>query len=166
MIPITISTSESNGKEVVSTVLESKSMDVTLPVGPESWIKINPGTVGYYRTQYPPELLKRFLPAIRDKTLPPLDRLGLLDDLFALVEAGETSTVVVLKMMEAFSDEDNYTVWSNINNCLSKLNLLLSHTDLQDDLKRYVRKLMTPIYQRLGWEPKNNESKWENGKEV
>lgn len=158
MIPVTISTSESGGKEVVSTVLETKSLDVTLPVGAESWIKINPGTIGYYRTQYPPELLKRFLPAIKDKTLPPLDRLGLLDDLFALVEAGETSTVEVLKMMEPFTDEDNYTVWSSINNCLAKLSLLLSHTDLEDDLKRYIIKLMKPIYQRLGWEPKNDES--------
>lgn len=158
IIPVTISTSESSGKEVVSTVLETKSLDVTVPVGSESWIKINPGTVGYYRTQYPPELLKRFLPAIKDKTLPPLDRLGLLDDLFALVEAGETSTVEVLRMMEPFTGEDNYTVWSSINNCLLKLSLLLSHTDLESDLKRYTRKLMTPIYQRLGWESKNNES--------
>lgn len=85
MIPITVSTSQSGGNEVLSTVLETKSTVVNLTVGAESWIKINPGTIGYYRTQYPPDLLERFLPAIRDKSLPPLDRLGLLDDLFALV---------------------------------------------------------------------------------
>lgn len=65
----------------------------------------------------------------------------------------------VLKVMEAFSNEDNYTVWSSINNCLAKLSLLLSHTDLKEDLKRYMRVLMTPIYKKLGWEPKENESK-------
>lgn len=86
MIPISVSTSQSGGKEVLSTVLQTKQADINIPVGPESWIKINPGTIGYYRTQYPPVLLERFLPAIRDKTLPPLDRLGLLDDLFALVK--------------------------------------------------------------------------------
>lgn len=61
--------------------------------------------------------------------------------------------------MEAFSNEDNYTVWSSINNCLAKLSLLLSHTDLKEDLERYMRVLMTPIYNKLGWEPKENESK-------
>lgn len=75
------------------------------------------------------------------------------------VQAGETPTSEVLKVMGAFSDEDNYTVWSSINNCLGKLTLLLSHTDLEDDLKRYIRKLMTPIYKRLGWDAKENESK-------
>ncbi|KAK6630961.1 hypothetical protein RUM44_003133 [Polyplax serrata] len=158
MVPITVSTAQSGGSEVISIVLQTKSTVVSLNVPKDSWIKINPGTIGYYRTQYPPELLERFLPAIRDKSLPPLDRLGLLDDLFALVQAGETPTVEVLKVMEAFSNEDNYTVWSSINNCLAKLSLLLSHTDLKEDLKRYMRVLMTPIYKKLGWEPKENES--------
>lgn len=85
MVPITVSTAQSGGSEVISIVLQTKSTVVSLNVPKDSWIKINPGTIGYYRTQYPPELLERFLPAIRDKSLPPLDRLGLLDDLFALV---------------------------------------------------------------------------------
>ncbi|KAL0270641.1 UNVERIFIED_CONTAM: hypothetical protein PYX00_007987 [Menopon gallinae] len=158
MIPISISTSKSGGKEVVSTVLDKRSMEVTVPAGPNHWIKINPGTIGYYRTQYPSALLSRFFGAIQDKSLPPLDRLGLLEDLFAMVQAGETSTIEVLNVMEAFIDEDNYTVWSSINSCLGKLRLLLSHTDLEDNLKAYIRVLMTPVYKRLGWEPKNNES--------
>jgi puromycin-sensitive aminopeptidase len=41
--------------------------------------------VGFYRTQYPPEMLAQFVGAIHEKSLPPLDRLGLLDDLFAMV---------------------------------------------------------------------------------
>lgn len=184
MIPISISTSKSGGKEVVSTVLDKRSMEVTLPVGPNDWIKINPGTIGYYRTQYPSALLSRFFGAIQDKSLPPLDRLGLLEDLFAMVrtecelslkklltdpvrfpqvQAGETSTIEVLNMMEAFIDEDNYTVWSSINSCLGKLRLLLSHTDLEENLKACIRVLMTPVYKRLGWEPKSNESKSDNG---
>lgn len=43
--------------------------------------------------RYPPELLVEFLPAIKNKILPPLDRIGLLDDLFAMVQSGESSTV-------------------------------------------------------------------------
>jgi puromycin-sensitive aminopeptidase len=95
MVPIDISTP--NSKNAHNTViLDKSSMSITLDnVSADDWVKINPGTIGFYRTEYPPEMLSQFLPAITDKTLPPLDRLGLVDDLFALVQAGQSSTVEV-----------------------------------------------------------------------
>ncbi|XP_049807692.1 puromycin-sensitive aminopeptidase isoform X2 [Schistocerca nitens] len=159
MVPIMLSTSRNPHDVAFSTVLDTRSANITLQnVSASDWVKVNPGTVGYYRTQYPPDMLELFVPAIQNKSLPPLDRLGLLDDLFAMVQAGQTPTIEVLKLMEAFSDEDNYTVWSSISNCLSKLSILLSHTDYEDLFKAYGRKLMARVGQRLGWDPKENES--------
>nr|CAD7257222.1 unnamed protein product [Timema shepardi] len=159
MIPVTFSSSVSPSSVIQQTVLETKSAEVTLQgVSADEWVKVNPGTVGYYRTQYPPDMLAQFVPAIRDKSLPPLDRLGLLDDLFAMVQAGQTPTVEVLKLMQAFSQEDNYTVWSSIANSLSKLSLLLSHTDFDDLFRLYGRRLMKGVGDRLGWDPKPKES--------
>lgn len=67
-------------------ILSSKQTKVTIPeIGPNEWIKLNPNTVGFYRSKYPAEMLQEFVPSIKNKTLPPLDRLGLADDLFALV---------------------------------------------------------------------------------
>jgi puromycin-sensitive aminopeptidase len=57
--------------------------------------QLNSGTVGFYRVHYPSEILAQFLPAIESKQLPPLDRLGLVDDIFALVQSGQASTVDV-----------------------------------------------------------------------
>lgn len=51
--------------------------------------------VGYYRTRYGAGLLAQLVPAVRDGSLPPLDRLGLLDDCFAMVQAGHTHTAEV-----------------------------------------------------------------------
>ena len=48
-------------------------------------LQLNPGQVGFYRVQYSSAMLERLLPAIRDNSLPPRDRLGLQSDLFALV---------------------------------------------------------------------------------
>ncbi|XP_066991681.2 puromycin-sensitive aminopeptidase isoform X2 [Anabrus simplex] len=159
MIPIMLSTSQNPTGTVHSTMLQTRSQDVVLSdVAPKDWVKVNQGTVGYYRTQYPPEMLAQFVPAIRDKSLPPLDRLGLLDDLFALVRAGQTPTVEVLRLMEAFTNEDNYTVWSSISNILGQLGLLLSHTDFEHLFRAYGRKLMLDVGKRLGWDPKENES--------
>ncbi|GJQ68392.1 Psa [Trypoxylus dichotomus] len=159
MIPISVSTSKYPGKEVASTVLQSKEGKLFVPdVGPKDWIKINPGTIGYYRTQYPPDMLERLVPAVRDLSLPPLDRLGLLDDLFAMVQAGHTSTVEVLKLMKAFEGEIDYTVWSSISNVLTKLGVLMSHTDAERHFIEYEKKLLLKVSQRLGWDAIEGET--------
>ncbi|CAH1959838.1 unnamed protein product [Acanthoscelides obtectus] len=159
MVPIGISTSKDLPEEVVNTMLKTKSADVVVPnVGPDDFIKVNPGTIGFYRTQYTPELLEKFIPAIKNKTLPPLDRLGLVDDLFAMVKAGHTNTVEVLKLLEAYKDERDYNVWSSIGNVLGRLSQLLGHTDFLKDYNKYQKVLLEKIYIRLGWKVRNGET--------
>lgn len=48
-------------------------------------LQLNVGGVGFFRTLYPGDMLEKLLPGIRSQTLPPRDRLGLQNDLFALV---------------------------------------------------------------------------------
>ncbi|CAH1638659.1 unnamed protein product [Spodoptera littoralis] len=159
MVPVTISTQEQPSKVALSTVLEKRQQEVILKdVAETSWVKLNPGTVGYYRTRYPASMLAQLVTAIRDGSLPPLDRLGLLDDCFALVQAGHTQTAESLKLIEAFTNETNFTVWSSISNCLSKLSALFSHTPLDKPLKNYGRKLFSNITRRLGWDAEEKES--------
>jgi len=57
-------------------------------------VQINTGGVGFYRAVYPEDMLDALLPGIRDLTMPPRDRLGLQNDLFALV-CQEIVTVVL-----------------------------------------------------------------------
>ena len=159
MIPLSISTSANPKVTALETLFESRSIELRIPnVTNNQWIKLNPGTVGFYRVQYSSEMLNTLLPAIKDKTLPALDRLGLQNDLFAMVQAGRTSTVQILKLLQAFSDEDNYAVWSSINACLGKLDLILSHTDSQPLFHKFGRKLLGKTYSKLGWQPVTGES--------
>lgn len=119
MIPLTFCSSSNPKQAIYSTLMDGKTMTVTIPnVGENEWIKVyailtvfvllhfmcshasfdcqlNPGTVGFYRVKYPAEMLEQFLPAIEQKLLLPVDRLNLLDDLFALVQSGQTSTTNV-----------------------------------------------------------------------
>lgn len=60
--------------------------------------------------------------------------------------------------MEAFSNETNFTVWSSISNCMSKLTAIFSHTALDKPLKNYGRKLFSNITKRLGWDAEEKES--------
>lgn len=97
MIPLKVSTATS--EVAVSTVFDQETLEVTIEnVNADDWVKINPGTVAFYRTQYLPEMLEAFEnhKVIQKKIVSPLDRLGLVDDLFALVKAGKATTVKVI----------------------------------------------------------------------
>lgn len=159
IIPISASSSRDPNKTIFDGILDAKTKKFAIENVPEdAWLKINPGTVGFYRTRYSQSALSLLLPAIKDHTLPPLDRLGLLDDLFAMVQAGHASTVEVLELMRAFQREDNFTVWSSIVNTLSKIGVLVSHLEFEDSFKAFGRNLFRDVNTRLGWDPKPNES--------
>lgn len=85
-MPLSFCKQSKPSEDCFSTILEGRQAKISIPnVTVNEWVKLNPGTVGFYRTKYPPELLQQFVPSVKNKSLPPLDRLGLLDDLFALV---------------------------------------------------------------------------------
>lgn len=71
--------------------------------------------------------------------------------------AGMISTVEVLKLMEAFVNEPNYTVWSDLSCNLGVLSSLLSHTDFHEEIQEFIRDLFTPIGLELGWDSKPGE---------
>ncbi|XP_034944824.1 puromycin-sensitive aminopeptidase [Chelonus insularis] len=163
MIPLSISTSKSPDEVAFSTVMSEKNQKIIMKDIPkESWIKINPGTVGFYRTRYSPEILDLLIPAVENRTLPPLDRLGLLDDLFAIVQTGHASTIQVLKFMKAFQYEDNYTVWSSIVSILGKISLLIGHLDIHQNFEAFGRTLLKDITRKLGWDSHPGESHLNN----
>ncbi|OXA64356.1 Puromycin-sensitive aminopeptidase [Folsomia candida] len=157
MVPVAFCSASDPNTPICQTLMEEKMVTVELPgIRSDEWVKLNPGAVGFYRVRYPPELLVEFLPAIKNKILPPLDRIGLLDDLFAMVQSGESSTV--LRTLDAFKNEDNFTVWSSISNVMSKLNLLFAYTDYHDQFKKFGIHLFSGIADSVGWEPKEGES--------
>ena len=69
-------------------------------------LQINTGGVGFYRTVYPQNMLDAMIPAIKNQTMPPRDRLGLQNNLFALVFKGSCSLVVMLRSLQ-------YVMWTN-----------------------------------------------------
>ncbi|XP_063314909.1 puromycin-sensitive aminopeptidase [Pelobates fuscus] len=158
MVPINICTCEAPSSSKLKILMDKPETTIVLEgVRPDQWVKINPGTVGFYRTQYSPTMLESLLPGIRDLSLQPVDRLGLQNDLFSLARAGMTSTVEVLKVMEAFVNEPNYTVWNDLSSNLGVLSTLLSHTDFHEEIQGFIRDIFFPIGERLGWDPKPGE---------
>lgn len=156
---IPISTVNGSNPNVISpmTLLEGKSGQIVVKNAGDSWIKLNPGTISFYRTLYSPEMTSKLWPAISNQTLEPMDRLGIQDDFFKLCEAGKVDSVNLLKLLSAFKTETNYTVWASIDACVGKLNLILSDTDFIDKYHAYAQNLYLEILKKLTWQPKANE---------
>ena len=159
-VPIKIKTSKGNVQEFL---LEDKSMTVTVNDLDEStWYKINPEFVGYYRVAYDdadPNNMEMLKAAIQSQELSEVDRLGLLDDLFALVQAGKASAVDALRLMDAFKDkEESYVCWSAILNCLVKLRIILADTKFYEThFQPFIVDLLSNIANKIGWVKEENE---------
>ena len=159
MIPLNVSTSQSSKKVAFSIVMNEKTKEVLLKDLPkDAWIKVNPGMIGYYRTFYSFDLLQLLIPAIESGALPALDRLSVLDDMFAFVQAGQTSTVEYLHLVQSYQSEENGIVWSGIINSLYKMSLLIADLDFNSSFKAFGRSLLRSISSKLGWDSKPGES--------
>jgi len=62
-------------------------------------------------------------------------------------------------MLEAFVEEDNFTVWSSISNIIGKLNVLMAYTNSHAQFKQFGQKIVASIARKLGWDPKEKECK-------
>lgn len=84
VVPITIATAAKPNDVVMRFLLDapSKTVDIS-SLGPDPIIKLNVHTKGVYRVCYPMEMLSRLMDSV--EKFSPLDRLGLANDMFALV---------------------------------------------------------------------------------
>ena len=159
-VPISIITAKSFPKIHKEILLEKVTDQVNLGVlSDKDWIKLNLNSVGFYRTNYSPDLLQRLVGLVKEKTLHPTDRLGLQNDVFALSQAGLLSIKEVLKFVEAYSAEENVTVWRDLISNLKELSYLLLNTSFHGEFQSFVRRLLKPISKKLGWNPVEGECK-------
>ena len=123
-----------------------------------SYLKVNFGETGFFRTAYSKELLEKLREPIKNKKLNARDRLGVIRDLFALSEAGTIPTTDALEFLSAYKNEDNYTVWLEIAMGLARLEQLIAkNKKVQNNLNNLILDLFSPTMKRLGWHAKKNE---------
>lgn len=143
-----------------SILLEGEATTVILPKMPSNgWVKLNSGAWSFYRTKYSPDLLNRLIPVVKDQTLSPLDRVNILNDLYAMVKAGHSTTVELLNFLLAYKEECNYSVFMSMRTCILGISGVLSHSpDLKGLMAPFIRQLLSNIYLKLGWECNVDES--------
>ncbi|MEO8863217.1 MAG: M1 family metallopeptidase, partial [Candidatus Saccharimonadales bacterium] len=142
--------------ESLPDTLETASINQT--VADSNQLKLNRGQSGFYRTAYNASHIERLGELIKRGKLSPLDRLGVLTDLFETAKAGHTDTGEALHFLANFSNEDSYPVWGTIASSIGSLRAVMDDEELRDDMKPYIRKLVAPQLERLGWDHKESDS--------
>jgi len=117
-------------------------------------VVVNAGGSGFYRVAYSEAALGR-LTANLD-ALTALERFNLCGDTWAAVMAGRVGLEAHLALAEAVTDDDP-DVWAQISGPLGLLDLVLDDATRRD-LASYVRLLLGPVLDRVGWEPGPDEA--------
>ena len=122
-----------------------------------SWLKMNPGETGMYRTNYDSTLLVKLQKPIESSKLSPVDRLGIIRDLFALSEAGLAPTTRALEACLWYKKETEYIVWVEIVAGLRQIGNLLAGSPSEMKFKSFALEVLSFITTHVGWKAKKNE---------
>lgn len=153
-VPIFLRAKVANGVQSQTTLLTENETRIPLPSRPD-WAVVNAGGHGFYRVRYSQELLARLTANLYD-TLSAVERFNLVNDTWATAQTGLTSMTTYLDLLRLFRDETDPNVWNII---LASGQYLYHLLDAQQRpaLQTFLRTLLTPIVQKLGWSPEGGE---------
>jgi len=119
-------------------------------------IVANAGDSGYYRVQYDEAAFRRVTAEI--DTLATLDRLRLMSDTFALVQAGRADIRRYLELVDGLGDETERTIWEQVIDSLWFTGDLAEGENQRAALDHYFVKVLEKPFARVGWDARPGES--------
>jgi len=127
-----------------------KDRTATFPAGGcQTPIKLNAGDSGYYRVQYSPDLLNALRPKLASG-LALADRLNLMRDTWALMEANQGRSTDYLDLVENLRGQTSQPLWEDILDKLIFLDSLYLGSTGRDAFHRYERSLLAPVLMQVG----------------
>jgi aminopeptidase N len=138
-------------------VLSESSRTLTLD-GCSSWLFANVDSRGYYRTAYSPKDLDALEAAVRRKELTDVEETSLLEDEWSVVGLQQDSIARFLSLAEAITDSGVSPVIDTIAGHLNYISDHLIDAEQRPAYERWVRGLLRPIADKLGWKGTAQES--------
>jgi puromycin-sensitive aminopeptidase len=114
----------------------------------------NAGGSSFVRIRYGDGLRRALTESPQE--LSPIERYGLIDDAWATVVAGLSPVSDFLTLVRGFTEESDVHVWQAVIHGLAWLDRF-AEGDVRERLRAYVRDLVSPALDRLGWEPDPGE---------
>ncbi len=153
MVPITISLiSKTGATHPLTVLLDDIEQAIDMDADTVAY-KVNARQTGFYRVKYTDdknmaELGRR----VREKSLPPEDRWGLQNDLYALVKGGDALLDEYLDFLAWYDTEDAYLPLTS-----TAENLFSAYLVMKDDWRRKLSAWATPWFEdllaKIGYEP-------------
>ena len=123
----------------------------------DEWVKVNPRHTAFFRVKYSPEDLAKLIEPIKNLVLPASDRLGIQNDAFALSRAGHIPATQFLTIAEAYQNETDASVASDLASNLGSMDNLIEDETFHPSAQAFSRSIFRPILQRVGWDAKGGE---------
>jgi aminopeptidase N len=148
-IPVVIA--QPDGGEPRTVLLGSEPMRVhaALPA------LVNAGRAGYFRVEYTGDAWTRLRKRITN--LPEADRLGTLQDQWALVQSGRAPLDRWLELASALRDDPSPTVGGEIAGVIGFLDHIFRGSTERSAFQNRVRTLLAPRLARMGWDAAPSE---------
>jgi puromycin-sensitive aminopeptidase len=153
-VPLFIRAKTAAGVHTQTALLTDRELRISLPASPE-WVIVNAGGHGFYRIRYSPDLLTRLTTNVHEK-LSAVERFNMVNDTWAATLAGLTPLTTYLDLLKLFRNETDHNVWTAIVGSCHYLYRLLDIKQ-RPALQTFIRTLLGPITQRLGWSPQPGE---------
>jgi aminopeptidase N len=119
-------------------------------------LSINADTIGFFRAEYDAATLS--INTRRFAALPAGDRIALLDDQWALVEAGAASLHDYLALVAGMGASLDVRAWEQITEALQTIEYDERGTPGHDAFAVFARSVLKPVVDRLGWDGKPDET--------
>lgn len=123
-------------------------------------VVFNVQQTGYYRVNYDEnnwDLLAKQLKADH-RAIHVVNRAQIMDDALNLAKSGLLDYKTALSVTEYLRNEEEYIPWASALSGFSYLNKMLRRTAAYGDFKRYMLQLVDPIYTKLGFNAKPDDS--------
>ena len=137
-------------------LLTQKEQTVSLN-GCSNWVLANAGASGYYRAGYQPDTVHALANEAETK-LSPAERIALQSDIWASVRVGREPVGDFLALAQGLASDRNTPVLEDMIGRLTYINQNLVNDSDRDSYRAWMRQLLTPVMNDIGWEPKPGES--------
>merc|ERR1711964_842352 len=119
------------------------------------WVFIN--GMDFFRTEYSEEMLEHLMKGVRDHSLPPLCRMRLQNDLFALTRDSRMSLHRLIKYLMDYSNETDYYIWLDMVRNFESMHQLLQNKRSYDIWVKFAVPFFHNIWRTVGWDRKHDE---------
>ena len=145
-----------DGEPFQRKVLLGSDEDTVRLEGALDWVVANAGGHGFYRTSYSDDLFEDLFSNLKE--LDDIERYSLVSDTLAFVRNGQVPAASFLDLIGRFQDEQEHAIWSVIVSGLSLVEHHALDETVRDRFEEFVRELLRPAFDRLGWEPAEGEA--------